>query len=65
MNVPLGRHPNELHMVVRPRKFLCGGGERERRKREREKMGRGQKASVVYVFVFYAVGLLARASTAK
>ena len=27
MNVPLGRHPNELHMVVTPRKFWCAGGE--------------------------------------
>ena len=67
MNVPLGRHPNELHMVVTPRKFLCAGEERERREREREreKMGRGQKASVVYVLVFYTVGLLTGASTAK
>ena len=40
MNVPLGRHPNELHnniMVVTPRKFLRADGEVERRERERER----------------------------
>ena len=40
MNVPLGRHPNELHMVVTPRNFYVAV-ERGSGKREREKMGRG------------------------
>ena len=42
MNVRLGRHPNELHMFVMLRRFLCAGGPTEtpgsgERERERER----------------------------